>query len=580
MNAGMLLSRYFFTTYRKNPAPAETASHSLMLRSGMIRQLGSGIYTWLPMGIRVLNKMVAVIREEMNNAGAQEVSMPSLQPAKLWQQSGRWNDYGPELMRLKDRHDREFCLGPTHEEVVTELAQAVLHSYKQLPVNLYQIKTKFRDEIRPRFGVMRGREFTMKDAYSFHSDQNSLQETYDLMRETYKRIFSRAGLKFCDVVADSGSIGGQVSHEFHALAESGEDAIAISDTGKYAANVESAEAIQQGSAPKPKQEMRKVNTGNKVSIEEVSKFLNLSPKQAIKTLVVKGSETPAVALLIRGDHQLNPIKAAHLSAVASPMQLVSKTTLSELNLTSGTIGPVGIKIPVIADRAVGVLSDFSCGAGIAEHHYTGVNWERDCPLPPLADLRNVQSGDPSPDGEGVLEIKRGIEVGHIFQLGQKYSESLSLRLQNESGQSEPLWMGCYGIGVERAIAAAIEQNHDEHGMVFPQAIAPFDLVILVVDMQQSEEARRYALDMYERLSNDGIEVLLDDRPQRLGVKLSDAELLGIPHCLIVSPRNLENKQLEYRPRHTRAPTFIDLDNAQTMVHQLCASTGKANVPPR
>jgi prolyl-tRNA synthetase len=571
IEGSMLLSRYFFTTYRKNPAPAEAISHSLMLRSGMIRQLGAGIYTWLPIGVRVIEKMTRIIREEMNAAGAHEVSMPSLQPAELWEKSGRWQDYGAELMRLKDRHQREFCLGPTHEEVVTELAGATLHSYKQLPVNLYQVRTKFRDEIRPRFGVMRGREFTMKDAYSFHRDQKCLQETYDVMRQTYRQIFSRAGLKYCDVVADSGNIGGNTSHEFHALADSGEDAIAVSQSGKYAANIELAEALGGDAAPEGKQEMCKVATGKRSSIEEISEFLKISPMRAIKTLVVEGSKTPAVALLVRGDHQLNPIKAARLPAIASPLKFASKNTLQSLGLNSGTIGPVGIQIPVIADRAVASLSDFCCGAGEIGHHYTGVNWQRDCPKPEVADLRNVQSGDPSPDGEGTLEIKRGIEVGHIFQLGQKYSVAMGLRLQDDSAQTQALWMGCYGIGVERAIAAAIEQNHDERGIIFPQAIAPFQLLIVAADIQQSEPVRDYALDLYARLREANIDVALDDREQRLGVKLGDAELLGIPHCLIVSKRNLEKQQLEYRARSTQEPTFIAMDKAQDALQTLCAN---------
>lgn len=568
----MLLSRYFLSTYRKNPAPAETASHSLMLRSGMIRQLGSGIYTWLPIGLRVLQKMMHIVREEMNNAGAYEMSMPALQPADLWKASGRWNDYGAELMRLKDRHDREFCLGPTHEEVITDIARGTLQSYRQLPINLYQIQTKFRDEIRPRFGVMRSREFIMKDAYSFHTHKACLEETYQRMHDAYERIFTRAGLKFCAVTADSGNIGGATSHEFHVLADSGEDAIAISTNGKYAANVELAETNNTLiNRPAPKEKMRAVDTGKRSSIEDVSKFLNINPKQAVKTLVVTGTDTPAVALVLRGDHQLNTVKAERLPAVAAPIKFVGDKTLRALNLVRGTIGPINLDIPVIADRSAAALGGFCCGANILEQHYLDVNWGRDCKEPEVADLRNVITGDPSPDGDGTLTVKRGIEVGHIFQLGQKYSLAMNLRLQDAHAKEQHLWMGCYGIGVGRAVAAAIEQNNDEYGIVFPQAIAPFDVIIVPVDMQKSAEVRSQSEKLYAQLREHGIDVLLDDREQRLGVKLGDAELLGIPHCVIISPRGLANQELEYRRRDTRTPHTIALHEAGAKLSTLCAN---------
>lgn len=565
----MLLSRYFFATYRKDPAPAESTSHSLMLRSGMIKQLGAGIYTWLPLGLRVLHKMARIIREEMENAGALEISMPALQPAELWEESERWQDYGPELMRLHDRHKRSFCLGPTHEEVVTDLVRNTVHSYKQLPINLYQIQTKFRDEIRPRFGVMRAREFMMKDAYSFHQNQQSLQETYQVMRSAYERIFSRAGLTFSIVAADSGNIGGSVSHEFHVLADYGEDAIAVSKDGSYAANVELAEAITNDSTPAATQEMRKAKTGDKTSIDEVSKLLNISPKQAVKTLVVNGSDTPAVALLVRGDHQLNAVKAARIPAVASPLQLTPDKTLRELGLIRGNIGPIGLKIPIIADRAVAVLADFCCGASVSDYHYTGVNWGRDCALPEVADLRCVVSGDPSPDGKSVLEVRRGIEVGHIFQLGQKYSKIMNLSLQGETGKQEQLWMGCYGIGLGRVVAAAIEQNHDKRGMIFSPALTPFQLAIVPVDMQQSEPVRRCAQQLYQQFTEAGVEVLMDDREQRLGVKLNDMELFGIPHRLVVSKRGLANGQVEYKRRDSEELTDIAVTDAPAVLIKQC-----------
>jgi prolyl-tRNA synthetase len=482
----MYLSRFPLTTLKETPADAEVISHRLMLRAGLIRRLASGLYNWLPLGVRVLRRVEKIVRDEMNASGALEVLMPAVQPAELWQESGRWEQYGPELLRFVDRHQREFCLGPTHEEIITELARRELTSYKQLPVNYYQIQTKFRDEVRPRFGVMRSREFIMKDAYSFHIDQASLQETYDVMYQTYSNIFTRLGLKFRAVMADSGAIGGSSSHEFHVLADSGEDAIVFSDGSDYAANMEKAEAlIEKTTAPAASQEMQSVATPNAHSIEEVSNFLKVSPAQCVKTLLVEGAEkNSVVALLLRGDHELNEIKAGHHPDVASPFTFASEAEVKRVaDCDPGSIGPVGLKVKVIADHAALALADFVCGANETGKHLTGVNWQRDLPLPEAADLRNVVAGDTSPDGKGTLSIARGIEVGHIFQLGQKYSSAMKADVLDENGKTVTMTMGCYGIGVTRIIAAAIEQNHDDNGIIWPASIAPFDVAIAPINFQ-------------------------------------------------------------------------------------------------
>ena len=484
----MRTSRFPLATLKEVPADAEVISHQLMLRAGMIRKVAAGIYNWLPLGLKVLRKVETIVREEMDRAGALEVLLPSVQPAELWQESGRWAQYGPELLRIKDRHERDFCYGPTHEEVITDLARGELKSYRQLPVNFYQIQTKFRDEVRPRFGVMRAREFLMKDAYSFHSDQASLEETYRIMFDTYTRIFTRLGLKFRPVQADSGAIGGAVSHEFHVLAESGEDAIAFSDASGYAANVEFAEALMPaGTRPAATQAMRTVATPGVHSIEEVSAFLKIAPAHCVKTLLVQGAEDDSVvALIVRGDHELNKIKAEKHPAVASPLTFASDAQVrTATGASPGSVGPLGLRIPVIADRAAAHLADFVCGANEDGHHLTGVNWSRDLPAPEVADLRNVQPGDPSPDGKGVLGIARGIEVGHIFQLGTKYSEALNAKVLDENGRESVMLMGCYGIGVSRVVAAAIEQNHDDKGILWPEPIAPFRVALLPMAMKKS-----------------------------------------------------------------------------------------------
>ncbi len=553
----MRTSQYLISTLKETPADASVISHQLMLRAGMIRKIASGLYTWLPMGLRVLRKVEQVVREEMNNAGALEVLMPAIQPAELWQESGRWEQYGPELLRLKDRHDRDFCVGPTHEEVITELARNEISSYKQLPINLYQIQTKFRDEIRPRFGLMRAREFVMKDAYSFHLDQASMQSTYDRMYQAYSNVFSRLGLDFRPVEADNGSIGGVGSHEFHVLADSGEDAIVFSDTGSYAANMEKATTLPpQGERPAPGQTKTLVDTPNQLTIEAVSNFLKLPAKQSVKTLIVlgaaeEGKPHPLVALILRGDHELNEIKAENHPAIHAPLTFASESQILEaVGCKPGSIGPVGLAIKVIADYSAAHLSDFVCGANQDGKHFTGVNWERDARYDEVADLRNVVEGDPSPDGNGTLVIKRGIEVGHIFQLGRKYSEAMNCTVLNEQGKTETLLMGCYGIGVSRVVAAAIEQNYDQRGILWPDALAPFQVVIVPMKMESSEEVRNAAEQLYQQLQAQGIEVLLDDRDKKVspGVKFADMDLIGIPHRVVISDRGLADGQLEYKYR--------------------------------
>lgn len=558
----MRTSRFLIATQKETPADAEVISHQLMLRAGLIRKLAAGLYTWLPLGLRVLRKVEAVVREEMDASGAQEVSMPVVQPAELWQESGRWEQYGPELLRIQDRHQRDFCLGPTHEEVITSLVRDEIKSYKQLPINLYQIQTKVRDEIRPRFGIMRSREFLMKDAYSFHADQASLEETYQAMFDAYTNIFTRLGLRFRPVIADTGSIGGNASHEFHVLASSGEDAIAFSDGSDYAANVEMAEAVAPA-APRaePAAALQSVATPGVGSIDELADFLSIAATDTVKTLVVAGEDAGSlVALILRGDHQLNAIKAEKLPGVAAPLQMASEEQVrAACGAGFGSLGPVGLNIPMIVDRSAAQLADFTCGANDDGKHLTGVNWERDCPLGKVADLRNVIAGDPSPDGCGLLQITRGIEVGHIFQLGTKYSEAMNAKVLNDSGKNITVTMGCYGIGVSRVVAAAIEQNHDESGITWPDAMAPFQLAIIPLNMHKSADVARCAEDLYQQLQAAGVEVLLDDRNERPGVKFADMELIGIPHRIVIGDRALADGNIEYKNRRAEASQLIPQD---------------------
>ncbi|MBV1914968.1 MAG: proline--tRNA ligase [Pseudomonadales bacterium] len=562
----MRTSQYLIATLKETPSDAEVVSHQLMLRAGMIRKLASGLYTWLPMGLRVLRKVETIIREEMDRAGAMELLMPAVQPAELWQESGRWEQYGPELLRVKDRHNREFCIGPTHEEVITDLVRNELHSYKQLPCNLYQIQTKFRDEIRPRFGLMRGREFLMKDAYSFHIDQDCLEDTYQKMYQTYCRIFDRLGLDYRPVLADTGSIGGASSHEFHVLAESGEDAIAFSNESDYAANVEMAEAIAP-SAPRPAatQPMTEVATPDTKSIEQVSQFLDKPPQQLLKTLIVLGeaddeAEPELVALVLRGDHQLNEIKAAKLPGVASPLELATDQQIQKtVGCQPGYIGPVNLKIKTYVDHSAANVADFICGANKDEIHLSGVNWDRDCSFDAAADLRQVEAGDPSPDGNGTLDIKRGIEVGHIFQLGNKYSNALNATVLDNTGRAAVMEMGCYGIGVSRVAAAEVEQNHDENGITWPEALAPFKVVLIPLNMHKSEMVSDATEKLYSQLQDAGIEVLMDDRKERPGVKFADMELIGIPHAVVIGDRSLKEGNLEYRSRKDGSSQSIAID---------------------
>lgn len=548
----MRTSQFLLSTLKETPSDAVVISHQLMLRAGMIRKLASGLYTWLPMGLRVLRKVETVVREEMNAAGALEVLMPAIQPAELWQESGRWVQYGPELLRVKDRHNREFCVGPTHEEVITDLARNELNSYKQLPINMYQIQTKFRDEIRPRFGLMRGREFIMKDAYSFHADQPSLQETYDRMHQAYCNVFSRLGLNFRPVQADTGSIGGTGSHEFHVLADSGEDDIAFSNASDYAANIEKAEAIPREKERLAATEtMRLVDTPDTKTIDALVQGFGLAIEKTIKTLVVHAAEEgKLIALIVRGDHELNEIKAANLELVASPLQMANEAEIrAAIGAGPGSLGPVNLPIPCIIDRSVALMSDFAAGANIEDKHYFGVNWERDLPLPEVADLRNVVAGDPSPDGQGTLEIKRGIEVGHIFQLGTKYSEAMNCQVLGENGKPVTLTMGCYGIGVSRVVAAAIEQNFDERGIRWNDALAPFQIALVPL-RYETEQVREATDKLYAELTAAGYEVLLDDRDKKTspGIKFADMELIGIPHRVVVSDRGLAEGNLEYKSR--------------------------------
>lgn len=554
----MRLSRFPLFTVKETPADAEVVSHQLMLRAGLIRKLAAGIYTWLPLGLRVLRKVEAVVREEMNRTGALELFMPAVQPAELWQESGRWQKYGPELLRIKDRHDRDFCFGPTHEEVITDLFRREIKSYKQLPINYYQIQTKFRDEVRPRFGVMRAREFLMKDAYSFHLDQASLQATYEAMYEAYSRIFTRLGLTFRPVLADTGSIGGAHSHEFHVLAESGEDAIAFSTGSDYAANVEMAEALAPvGECPAPGEALTRVHTPGVKTIEELCAFLKIAAERTVKAVVVDGEEGKPVLLLVRGDHEVNPVKAAKLPQVREPLAFASPEAIRiAFGASPGSLGAVGFDGVVIADRTVAKMADFVTGANEDNWHLTGVNWGRDCPEPLVADLRSVVTGDPSPDGQGTLAIARGIEVGHVFQLGCKYSAALKAEVLGEDGQPTTVTMGCYGIGVSRVVASAIEQNHDERGIIWPAAMAPFQVAVLPIGASRSVAVREAAEALYQELLAAGMEALLDDRDARPGVMFADMELIGIPHRVVISERNLTAGQVEYRGRRDAESTQV------------------------
>jgi prolyl-tRNA synthetase len=558
----MRLSRYPINTTKENPAEAEVLSHQLMLRAGLIRRLAAGLYSWLPMGLRSLRKAEAIVREEMNRAGALEVLMPVFQPAELWQESGRWTEYGPELLRLKDRHERDFVAGPTHEEVITDIVRREVKSYRQLPVNFYQIQTKFRDEIRPRFGIMRAREFIMKDAYSFHADEASLEQGYRAMHEAYTRIFTRMGLTFRAVRADSGPIGGDVSQEFHVLASSGEDAIVFSDEDDYASNLEAAAALPPaGPRPAPRQPLAKVSTPGARTIAQLAGLLGIEPARCLKTLLVEGSgEDEVVALVLRGDHELNATKAQRLPGVASPLRMAGAERIARATgAAPGFIGPVGLRCPIYADHSAFAAADFVCGANEPDMHLTGVNWERDIQGAVAADLRNVREGDPSPTGRGHLKLARGIEVGHIFQLGRKYSTPLKAAVLDEAGREVTLLMGCYGIGVTRVLAAAIEQNHDERGIIWPEPLAPFQVALLALNLQQSERVREVADRLYAELSSRGIEVLYDDRDARPGVKFADADLLGIPHRLVVAERGLQAGRLEYRHRRDPESTEFPAD---------------------
>jgi prolyl-tRNA synthetase len=557
----MRLSQYPINTVKETPAEAEVTSHQLMLRAGLIRRLAAGIYTWLPLGLRTLRKVERIIREEMDRAGAFEVLMPAVQPAELWQESGRWDQYGPELLRLKDRHDRAFVIGPTHEEVITDLARRELKSYRQLPVNFYQVQTKFRDEIRPRFGVMRGREFIMKDAYSFHADEASLTQGYEAMRAAYSRMFTRMELTFRAVRADTGSIGGNASEEFQVLADSGEDAIAVSDGDGFAANLELAVALPPATPrAAPAAAMTQVPTPKTRTIAELTALLGVTADRCLKTLIVAGSDGGVVALLLRGDHELNAVKAQKITGVASPLRMATPEQIAAGTGTeAGYIGPVGLKCRVIADHAAAHLADFVCGANQREAHLTGVNWGRDLPEPETADLRNVVAGDPSPSGVGTLRVVRGIEVGHIFQLGRKYSESMKATVLDTDGKPQTMLMGCYGIGVTRVVAAAIEQNHDERGIIWPEPLAPYQLLLISMNPVRSDAVRQAADALYATLAAAGIEVLYDDRDARPGVKFTDAELVGIPHCLVVGDRGLAAGKLEYRHRRSGGNEEIPAD---------------------
>ncbi|RLR18223.1 proline--tRNA ligase [Sodalis-like symbiont of Bactericera trigonica] len=559
----MRTSQYLLSILKEVPADAEVVSHQLMLRAGMIRKLASGLYSWLPTGLRVLRKVENIVREEMDNAGAIEVFMPVVQPADLWQESGRWVQYGPELLRFTDRGARPFVLGPTHEEAITDLIRNEVSSYKQLPLNFYQIQTKFRDEVRPRFGVMRSREFVMKDAYSFHTSQASLQATYDAMYQAYSAIFTRMGLEFRAVQADTGSIGGNASHEFQVLAGSGEDYIVFSTASDYAANIELARAVSPAIARAvPGEDMRLVDTPDARTIAELVAQFSLPVEKTVKTLLVRAREDaghPLVALIVRGDHQLNDVNAEKLPQVAAPLTFASEEEIRlAVGACPGSLGPVNLPLPLVIDRSVAVMSDFAAGANAEGKHFFGINWERDLPLPQVADLRKVVEGDISPDGNGTLQIKRGIEVGHIFQLGTKYSEAMKATVQGNDGRNQTLTMGCYGIGITRVVAAAIEQNHDDRGILWPEALAPFNIAILPMNMHKSFRVKEVAEELYQQLQARGIHVLLDDRKERPGVMFADMELIGIPHQLVIGDRNLGTEEIEYKNRRSGGKRMIKL----------------------
>ena len=570
----MRASQFLIATQKETPADAEVISHQLMLRAGLIRRLASGLYTWLPMGLRSIRKVERIVREELDAAGAQELLMPAVQPAELWQESGRWQQYGPELLRLKDRHQRDFCVGPTHEEVITDMMRKEVRSYKSLPMNFYQIQTKFRDEVRPRFGVMRSREFIMKDAYSFHLDQASLQQTYDAMHIAYTNIFTRLGLNFRAVRADSGSIGGDASQEFHVLAQSGEDDIAFSDdvSSSFAANVETAEAmLPKTQRAAPRQAMQEVHTPDQKTIDSVCEFLGLATTQSVKTLVVLGTadddgHQPLVALVLRGDHIMNAIKAEKHPLVAVPLTMAPEQRIvDELKTTPGSIGPTGLTITIIADRAASIMSDFTAGANNTGYHHTNLNWQRDCDYTDIADLRNVVQGDSSPCGHGVIEIKRGIEVGHIFQLGDKYSKAMNATVLNENGKPQPMQMGCYGIGITRVVAACIEQNFDDKGIMWPLALAPFEVALIPLNYEKSAAVRAATDQLYGELKAAGIDVIMDDRAMRPGVKFADAELIGLPHRVVIGDRGIDSGTLEYRDRRAEANEDMPLIGALNFI---------------
>lgn len=559
----MRVSNYLLSTQKETPANAEVISHQLMLRAGMIRRNASGLYSWLPSGLRVLRKVEAIVREEMNKANGVEILMPMVQPADLWVETGRWEKFGPELLRFQDRHNRDFVLGPTHEEVITDIVRKEINSYKQLPLNLYQIQTKFRDEVRPRFGVMRSREFLMKDAYSFHLDQETMDSTYQDMFQAYNNILSRMGLAFRPVMADTGSIGGSLSHEFHVLANSGEDLIAYSTESDYAANIEKCEApMPTESRQEATQALTKLDTPKAKTIAELVEHYGVAIEKTVKTLIVKGAteETPLVALVIRGDHDLNEVKAEKLDLVLAPFEFAEEGDIRKaISAGPGSIGPVGLEIPVIIDHGVNVMSDFAAGANEDGVHYTGINWERDLAQAPTADLRNIIEGEASPCGKGTISLLRGIEVGHIFQLGTNYSEAMGAKVLNENGKSQTLLMGCYGVGVSRMVAAAIEQNHDDRGIIWPEAIAPFKVGILPMNMHKSHRVKEHAEDLYQKLVDAGVEVLFDDRKERAGVMFADMELVGLPHVIVIGDRNIDAGVFEYKNRRTGEKQEIPFD---------------------
>jgi prolyl-tRNA synthetase len=564
----MRTSQYILATQKETPSDAEIVSHQLMLRAGMIRKLASGLYTWLPSGLKVLRKVEQVVREEMNKAGAIELLMPVIQPADLWEESGRWEQFGPELLRINDRHNRPFALGPTHEEVITDLVRKEINSYKQLPINFYQIQTKVRDEVRPRFGVMRAREFTMKDAYSFHMTEECLNDTYQRMHQAYCNVFERLGLDYRPVIADTGSIGGSVSHEFHVLAESGEDAIAFSDASDYAANIEKAEAVAPSEArPAPSKELNTFETPEAKTIEELKVKHGVKPHRGVKTLIVYGApdeneQRGLVALVVRGDHELNELKAEKLALVDSPLEMAKEEDIvAAIGARPGSLGPVGLNMPIIVDRSAAVMADFVAGANKDGVHYSGINFDRDVTDYTVEDIRNVVEGDPSPCGNGTLHIKRGIEVGHIFQLGTKYSQAMNAGVLGENGKNQIMTMGCYGIGVSRIVAAAIEQNNDKFGIKWTKALAPFELAIVPMNMHKSHRIPEIAERLYSEFQAAGVDVLFDDRKERPGVMFNDMELIGIPYTLVIGERNLDENLVELKNRITGEKLMLDIDSA-------------------